>query len=114
MGCYCREISIMSSDISTIGSCISSLNSIKTSSEEIVESVEKAADNLEDNIDITNKEGVISALKNLCKDEPGDIGKTIESWQSFKESLQNRLDSMKESDRHYHEEQRRKHSHSKG
>lgn len=114
MGCYCREITTMTSDINVIGSCITKLNSIKTSSEEIVSSIVKAADNLENNIDITSKECVISALSELCKDEPSDIGRTAQEWQNFKESLERRLKEMRTSDRHYHEEQRRKrHRHNK-
>lgn len=111
MGCYCREISIMSDDIGTIGSCISNLIKIKTVSEEIFNDVVQAADNLNNSIDITNKESVVSALKDLCKDESSDIDKVAQEWKSFKESLENRLEEMRRSDSDYHEAQRRKHEH---
>ncbi|MGN0144712.1 MAG: hypothetical protein ACI398_06995 [Clostridium sp.] len=108
MGCHCREISIMRQDISQIENTISKLNSIKIYSEEILTSIRKSADNLRNNIDITNKERVISSLNDLCKDEPGEIEKIMDNWSDFKRKLERRLEEMKRSDRRYHEAQRRK------
>lgn len=110
MGCYCSEISILKHDIGVIGSAISKLNSIKSDSDEILDCIVEAAENLENNIDITNKENVINLLSELSKDEPQNIAQSSSDWTSYKSQLQVKLENMIISDRNYHEEQRRKHS----
>jgi len=111
MGCYCREISIISSDLGVIRSSISKLKDINTSSEEISNNICKCAEKLNDNIDITNKENVISVLEDINKDEPNNLLNIVEECISYKTKLEDKLESLKRSDKHYHEEQRRKHDH---
>lgn len=111
MGCHCSEISIISSDLGVIKSAISKLGDITTSSEEISKSISDYAGIFNDNIDITNKENVISALKDLNRDEPRALLNSVQECTSYEISLKSKLESLKISDRHYHEEQRRKHNH---
>lgn len=111
MGCHCREISIIKSDLVVIGNSISKLKEITSSSEEILSSISNYAENLSDNIDMTNKENVILTLKDLNKEEPKELSNCVQECTNYKIQLENKLESLKISDRHYHEQQRRKHKH---
>lgn len=103
MGCHCREISIIESDLGVIRNAISRLGNMVISSGEISKNTFKYAENLNNNIDMTNKENVVFTLEDLNKDEPSGISIGEKDCTDYKIQLENKLEILKMEDRYYHE-----------
>lgn len=103
MGCHCREISIIESDLGVIRNAISRLGNMVISSGEISKNTFKYAENLNNNIDMTNKENVVFTLEDLNKDEPNGISMGEKDCTDYKIQLENKLEILKMEDRYYHE-----------
>ncbi|NMM62856.1 hypothetical protein HBE96_09110 [Clostridium sp. P21] len=103
MGCHCREISIIESDLVVIRNAVSKLGNMVTSSGEISKNTFKYAENLNSNIDMTNKQNVVFTLKDLNKDEPKGISSCEKECTDYKIQLENRLEILKMEDTYYHE-----------
>lgn len=98
MGCHCREISIIQSDLGVIRNAISRLGNMVISSGEISKNTFKYAENLNNNIDMTNKQNVVFTLEDLNKDEPSGISMLEKDCTDYKIQLENALKVMYEND----------------
>lgn len=113
MGCRCSDMKKCTSDISTIRSIKRVFIEIKCINDNVTEDLHQLASTCDTTFYCDNAEELDMKIKKLNEDIKEGLPHFIEKCEKKIKDLKREYRSMSSEDNRYHEEQRRKSSHSK-